>query len=93
MVLGVLTAVAACPAIVGVNETVQHGQRQNAKERHRGRKSNLVVSCNDRSRKSKEIDGCYIVLRDNNVRYFPFIFFEIAHLSELQALCLNTFFE
>lgn len=68
MVLGVLTAVAACPAIVGVNETVQHGQRQNAKNRHRGRKANLVVSCNDRSRKSREVDGCYIVLRDNKVR-------------------------
>ncbi|TQB68696.1 hypothetical protein MPDQ_002900 [Monascus purpureus] len=55
MVLGLLTAVAACPAIVGVNETVVQGQRQNAKNRHRGRKSNLVVSCNDPSRRSREL--------------------------------------
>lgn len=67
MVLGLLTAVAACPAIVGINETVIQGQRQNAKGKHRGRKSNLIVSCSDPSRASREINGCYIILRENKV--------------------------
>lgn len=67
MVLGLLTAVAACPAIVGINETVIQGQRQNAKGKHRGRKSNLIVSCSDPSRASREVNGCYIILRENKV--------------------------
>ena len=71
MVLGLLTAVAACPAIVGVNETVMQGQRQNAKSRHRGRKSNLVVSCSDPCRASREVNGCYIILREHKVLCVP----------------------
>lgn len=67
MVLGLLTAVAGCPAIVGTNEAITNGQRQNTREKHRGRKSNLIVSCTDPSRKSKEVNGCYIVLRDHKV--------------------------
>ncbi|KAL1960175.1 hypothetical protein VTO42DRAFT_8718 [Malbranchea cinnamomea] len=67
MVLGLLTAVAACPAIVGINETVQHGQRQEAKKRHRGRKMNLVVSCSDPSKKSRDVNGAYIVLRNHKL--------------------------
>jgi hypothetical protein len=68
MVLGLLTAIAGCPAIVGINETVISGQRNSAKNRHRGRKMNLVVSCSDPSRKAKEVNGGYIVLRDHGVR-------------------------
>ncbi|KAH6959996.1 hypothetical protein BKA56DRAFT_701232 [Ilyonectria sp. MPI-CAGE-AT-0026] len=45
MVLGLLTAVAACPAIVGTTESIRQGQRKNSKEQHRGVKSNLIVSC------------------------------------------------
>ncbi|KAJ5292185.1 hypothetical protein N7478_001436 [Penicillium angulare] len=45
MVLELLTAIAACPAIVGTTEAVRQSQRTNAKEKHRGVKSNLIVSC------------------------------------------------
>jgi len=67
MVLGLLTAIAACPAIVGTTEAIRQGQRNNAKERHRGRKSNLVVSCSDPSPRSREINGGSIVLRDKKL--------------------------
>lgn len=68
MVLGILTSLAACPAIVGTTEAVRQGQRTNKKEEHRGRKSNLLVTCSDPSRKARDIHGGTIVLRDNKVR-------------------------
>ncbi|KAF2170516.1 hypothetical protein M409DRAFT_35964, partial [Zasmidium cellare ATCC 36951] len=66
-VLGILTAVAACPAIIGTTEAVRHGQRQNAREEHRGRKSHLVVSLLNRSAYSQRFDGAPIVLKDNKL--------------------------
>lgn len=68
MVLGILTAIAACPAIVGTTEAVRQGQRTNAREKYRGVKSNLIVSCASSSPAGREIDGCAIVLRNNKVR-------------------------
>jgi hypothetical protein len=68
MVLGLLTAIAACPAIVGTTEAIRQGQRKNAREQHRGVKSNLIVSCHSASPAGKEVDGCAIVLRNNKVR-------------------------
>lgn len=82
MVLGLLTATAACPAIVGVNETVMHGQRQNAKNKHRGRKMNLAVSCTDPSKKSRDVNGSYIVLRNHKVTLFS-----LAYSGE--RMCAN----
>jgi len=67
MVLGILTSIAACPAIIGTTEAVRQGQRQNAKEQHRGRKSNLLVSCSDPSSKARDIHGGTVVLKDNKV--------------------------
>ena len=67
MVLGVITSIAACPAIIGTTEAVRQGQRQNAKEKHRGRKSNLLVSCSDPSRKARDIHGGAVILRDGKV--------------------------
>ncbi|KAK2747932.1 hypothetical protein FQN57_001523 [Myotisia sp. PD_48] len=64
MPLGLIAAIAACPAIVGTNEAIQTSQKQQAKERHRGRKMNLIVSCVDASsRKSRDVSGCYIILK------------------------------
>lgn len=69
MVLGILTAIAACPAIIGTTEAVRQGQHKNAKEKHRGVKSNLVVTCTSRSsRATSEINGGTVVLRDKKVR-------------------------
>ncbi|CZT41954.1 uncharacterized protein RSE6_01777 [Rhynchosporium secalis] len=67
MPLGILTSIAACPAIIGTTEAVRQGQKQNAKEAHRGRKANLYVSCNDPSRKSRDIHGGTVVLRNNKL--------------------------
>ena len=65
MVLGILTAIAACPAIVGTTEAIRQGQRKSAKEKHRGLKSNLVAS----SISSNKIDRCTVVLYNNKVRF------------------------
>ena len=70
MVLGILTAIAACPAIVGTTEAVRQGQKKSAKDKHRGVKSNLVVSCSSTEHGSSEINGGTVVLRDNKVRLF-----------------------
>ncbi|OBT75770.1 hypothetical protein VF21_05552 [Pseudogymnoascus sp. 05NY08] len=67
MVLGIITSIAACPAIIGTTEAIRQGQRQNAREQHRGRKSNLLVSCSDPSRKARDINGGTVVLRNNKL--------------------------
>jgi hypothetical protein len=68
MVLGILTAIAACPAIIGTTEAVRQGQRSKAREGHRGRKSNLIASCVTPSRVSSEVNGGTVVLCNNKVR-------------------------
>lgn len=67
MVLGILTAVAACPAIVGMNETIQTSQKKQMKQMHREKKTNLIVTCSNSSPKGAELDGSYIVLRNHKV--------------------------
>jgi hypothetical protein len=71
MVLGILTAIAACPAIIGTTEAVRQGQRQSAREKHRGLKTNLSVKCSRTSSGGREIDGCALVLSNDKVRRFP----------------------
>jgi len=68
MVLGILTAIAAAPAIVGTNEAVMQGQKQNAKERHRGQKSNLIVNCPTSSRYASVVNGSRVVLANDKVQ-------------------------
>ncbi|KAF2674751.1 hypothetical protein BT63DRAFT_462311 [Microthyrium microscopicum] len=67
MVLGILTAIAACPAIVGTTEAVRQGQRKNSKEQHRGLKTNVLVSCSTDTRPGKEVNGGALVLRNNKI--------------------------
>lgn len=69
MVLGLLTAIAACPAIIGTTEAVRQGQNQNAKEKHRGQKTNLVASCVKHSSQSAQINGGMVVLKNHKVRF------------------------
>ena len=68
MDLGLITAIAACPAIVGTTEAVRQGQNKNAKEKHRGQKANLVALCSSQSKRGRMLDGGLIVLRHNKVR-------------------------
>ena len=67
MVLGILMSIAACPAIIGTTEAIRQGQSQNKKQQHRGRKSNLLVTCSDPSRKARNIHGGTVVLCDKKV--------------------------
>lgn len=67
MVLGIITAIAACPAIIGTTEAVRQGQRQNAREEHRGRKSNLTVTLPVRNSYSTQFDGAMVVLKDSKL--------------------------
>ncbi len=67
MVLGILTSIAACPAIIGTTEAVRQGQAQNAREKHRGTKTNLTAKTTKKSSQSPQIDGGMIVLRDHKV--------------------------
>lgn len=67
MVFGILAAVAAVPAIVGTTEAVRQGQRQNAREEHRGRKSNLTITLPVRNSYSEQFDGAMVVLKDNKL--------------------------
>lgn len=73
MPLGIITSIAACPAIIGTTEAVHQGQKQNSREKHRSRKANLLVTCNDPSRKSRDIHGGTVVLRDKKVGSLPFV--------------------
>ena len=67
MVLGILTAIAACPAIIGTTEAVRQGQRKSAKEQHRGLKMNLVATCGTDCPEAREVDGARVVLRENKL--------------------------
>jgi hypothetical protein len=67
MVFGIITAIAACPAIVGTNEAVMQGQKQNAREKHRGLKSNLVANCDVTSRYASVVNGAAVVLQYDKV--------------------------
>lgn len=67
LLFGIITAIAACPAIIGTTEAIRQGQRKSAKEQHRGAKTNLVISCSN-----SEVDGCAVVLRNGRVRDLHF---------------------
>lgn len=67
MVLGILTSIAACPAIIGTTEAVRHGERQNKREEHRGRKSNLTVTLLRASEYSPQFNGAQVVLSKNKL--------------------------
>ncbi|RFU31453.1 hypothetical protein B7463_g4897, partial [Scytalidium lignicola] len=67
MVLGIITSIAACPAIIGTTEAIQQGQRQNKREQFRSGKSNLLVTCSDPSKKATDIHGGSIVLKDGKL--------------------------
>ncbi|KAK4892802.1 hypothetical protein LTR27_008716 [Elasticomyces elasticus] len=68
MVLGILTAIAAAPAIVGTTEAVRQGQKNNSRESHRGRKTNLSVTLLRRSStRHAALNDALVVLKDNKL--------------------------
>jgi hypothetical protein len=56
MVLGIITSIAACPAIIGTTEVVRQGSIRQMRE--------ALVSCSDPSRKARDVHGGTLVLRD-----------------------------
>jgi hypothetical protein len=63
MLLGIITSIADCLAILGTAEAVKQGQSQNKREQHGGRKSNFLVMCSDPSRNARGSHGGTVVLQ------------------------------
>ncbi|ODN92825.1 hypothetical protein L198_05621 [Cryptococcus wingfieldii CBS 7118] len=67
MPFGLLTAIAACPAIIGTTEAIQQGQKTNAREQHRGKKVNLTVKLHGADMYREKFEGALVVLKDNKL--------------------------
>lgn len=78
MVLGLL-ALAAIPTTIGVAEGVAEQRRKNDHDDNASRlaKFHLDIYCDARSRRSKEIHGRRVVLRNNKVA--PISLYRSAH--------------
>lgn len=68
-----VVALVTCPAMLATAEAIRQGQSKDKREEHRARRCNLVATCVRASRRSREIDGRRVVLRDNKVslRVYP----------------------
>lgn len=62
-----LTAVGAVPTIIGTTQAIEHGQRQNMRKKHRGRRSNLVVTLPRKNSYSTLFEGAKVVLRNRKL--------------------------
>lgn len=67
MVLGLITAIAVCPALLGTTEAIRHGETQNRREAHRGRKYNLTVTLLRNSTYNAQFNGAPIVLKSGKL--------------------------
>ncbi|KAG8162942.1 hypothetical protein KVR01_007420 [Diaporthe batatas] len=62
-----LTAVGTVPTIIGTTQAIEHGQRQNTRKQHRGRRSNLAVTLERKGPYSTLFEGAKVVLRANKL--------------------------
>ncbi|KAF4303285.1 hypothetical protein GTA08_BOTSDO08754 [Botryosphaeria dothidea] len=67
MVLSMLLALNACPAMLGTQEAIRQSQSKERREEHRARRCNLIATCVKSSIRSREINGRQLVLRDNKL--------------------------
>ncbi|KAL1594575.1 hypothetical protein SLS60_010336 [Paraconiothyrium brasiliense] len=67
MVLSILVAIVAAPALLGTQEAIRQSQSKEKREEHRARRCNLVASCVKSSLRSREINGRPIVLKDGKL--------------------------
>ncbi|KAH6651758.1 hypothetical protein BKA67DRAFT_693012 [Truncatella angustata] len=67
MVIGMLLALTACPAMLGTQEAIRQSQSKTRREEHRGQRCNMIVSCVQSSTRSKEVNNRIVVLRDNKL--------------------------
>jgi hypothetical protein len=67
MVLSMIVALNAAPALLGTQEAIRQGQAKEKREEHRARRCNLIATCVQSSKRSSEIDGRRVVLLNNKV--------------------------
>ncbi|KAH7053194.1 hypothetical protein B0J12DRAFT_710103 [Macrophomina phaseolina] len=67
MVLSMLLALNACPAMLGTQEAIRQSQSKERREEHRARRCNLIATCVKSSIRSREINGRQVVLRDQKL--------------------------
>ncbi|OJD31715.1 uncharacterized protein BKCO1_450007 [Diplodia corticola] len=67
MVLSMLLALNAAPALMGTQEAIRQSQSKEKREEHRARRCNLIATCVKPSIRSREINGRQVVLRDNKL--------------------------
>lgn len=65
MVLTMLIALSAAPALMGTQEAVHQSQNKEKREEHRARRCNLIATCVKSTVRSREIDGRQVVLKNN----------------------------
>ena len=71
MVLSVLVAIIAAPALLGTQEAIRQSQAKEKREEHRARRCNLIATCVKSSMRSREINGRPLVLKNGKVCNFP----------------------
>ncbi|KAI9661752.1 MAG: hypothetical protein M1821_008991 [Bathelium mastoideum] len=62
-----LVALTTAPALLGTQESIRQSQAKEKREEHRARRCNLVVSCIRSSRRSQEINGKQVVLKNGKL--------------------------
>lgn len=67
MALSMLIAIIAAPGLLGSQEAIRQSQSQEKREEHRARRCNLIATCTKSSRRSREINGRPIVLRNGKL--------------------------
>ncbi|CBX91655.1 hypothetical protein LEMA_P071630.1 [Plenodomus lingam JN3] len=67
MVLSILIATITAPGLLGSQEAIRQSQSKEKKEEHRARRCNLIATCVKSSRRSRDIDGRQIVLRNGRL--------------------------
>ncbi|OAL53978.1 hypothetical protein IQ07DRAFT_473293, partial [Pyrenochaeta sp. DS3sAY3a] len=67
MVLSILIATIAAPALLASQEAIRQSQSKEKREEHRARRCNLIATCVKSSVRSREIDGRPVVLRDGKL--------------------------
>jgi hypothetical protein len=70
MVLSILLALAAIPGVLAAQEGVREGQKKKKAEANRGQRCHLIANCLRTSRRSKEINGQQVVLKNGKVYIF-----------------------
>ncbi|KAH7135737.1 hypothetical protein B0J11DRAFT_596964 [Dendryphion nanum] len=67
MVLSVLVAIIAAPALLGTQEAIRQSQAKEKREEHRARRCNLIATCVKSSMRSREINGRPLVLKNGKI--------------------------